>query len=59
MNPEKKLDKTDPFQKILAQKNDDFFENENFFMITIVIQIFNIIITIFVIEMFDVDDGET
>lgn len=33
-NPGKCLDKNDPFQKILLNKNEDFLENENFFMLT-------------------------
>lgn len=28
------FDKNDPFQKILAENNKDFLENENFFMVT-------------------------
>ena len=47
------FDKHDPFQKILADTNQDFLDQENIFMITIMLQVMNMTLNslfIFVIE---------
>ena len=45
-NENKQLDKNDPFQKIMLNKHEDFLENTNFFMSTVLLQLVNISISL-------------